>query len=61
MPKVGKKKYSYTKAGMKKARAAAKKSGKKVRFQTFAELSKFMEENTKRQKAKSKNGKAKRK
>ena len=30
MPKVGKKEYSYTKAGMKKAKAAAKKSGKKV-------------------------------
>ena len=30
MPMVGKKKYSYTKAGMKKAMAAAKKSGKKV-------------------------------
>lgn len=30
MPMVGSKKYSYTKAGMKKARAAAKKSGKKM-------------------------------
>lgn len=30
MPMVGKKKYSYTKAGMKKAKAAAKKSGKKM-------------------------------
>ena len=30
MPMVGKKKYSYTKAGMKKAKAAAKKSGKKI-------------------------------
>ena len=29
MPKVGKKEYSYTTAGMKKAKAAAKKSGKK--------------------------------
>jgi len=30
MPMVGKKKYSYTKAGIKKAMAAAKKLGKKV-------------------------------
>ena len=30
MPMVGKKKYLYTKAGMKKAMAAAKKSGKKI-------------------------------
>tara|TARA_R110002020_G_scaffold60451_6_gene163755 strand:- start:7860 stop:7976 length:117 start_codon:yes stop_codon:yes gene_type:complete len=30
MPKVGGKKYPYTAAGMKKAKAAAKKSGKKV-------------------------------
>ena len=30
MPKVGNKKYAYTKAGMEKAKAAAKKSGKKV-------------------------------
>jgi hypothetical protein len=30
MPKVNGKKYSYTKAGIKKAMAAAKKSGKKV-------------------------------
>jgi len=30
MPMVGKKKYSYTKAGIKKAMEAAKKSGKKV-------------------------------
>jgi hypothetical protein len=28
MPMVGKKKYSYTKAGVKKAKAAAKKSGR---------------------------------
>ena len=32
MPKVGKKTYLYTKAGMKKAKAAAKKSGKKVSY-----------------------------
>jgi|TARA_R110000824_G_scaffold394040_1_gene593591 hypothetical protein len=30
MPKVGKKTFAYTKAGMKKAAAAAKKTGKKV-------------------------------
>ena len=30
MPKVGKKKFSYTKAGMKKAKQYAKSSGKKV-------------------------------
>ena len=30
MPKVGNKKSAYTKAGMAKAKAAAKKSGKKV-------------------------------
>jgi len=30
MPNVGKKKYPYTKAGMKKAKTAAKKSGKKM-------------------------------
>ena len=30
MPMVGKKKYSYTKSGMKKAKAAAKRSGKKM-------------------------------
>jgi len=32
MPKVGTKKFAYTKAGMKKAKAAAKKSGKKVSY-----------------------------
>jgi hypothetical protein len=32
MPKVGKTKYPYTKAGMKKAKTAAKKSGKKVKY-----------------------------
>ena len=32
MPRVGNKTYSYTKAGMKKAKAAAKKSGKKVSY-----------------------------
>jgi len=31
MPMVGKKKYPYTKAGKKKAKMAAKKSGKKVK------------------------------
>jgi hypothetical protein len=32
MPKVGKKHYSYTPAGMAKAKAAAKKSGKKINY-----------------------------
>ena len=32
MPKVGKKTFSYTAAGMKKAKAAAKKIGKKVSY-----------------------------
>ena len=31
MPMVGKKKFSYTKSGMKKAKAFAKKKGKKVK------------------------------
>jgi hypothetical protein len=31
MPQVGKKKYPYTKAGKKKAKAYAKKSGKKMK------------------------------
>jgi len=35
-----------------KAKGKVEESKKKVRFQTFAELSKFMEENTKRQKKK---------
>tara|TARA_R100000479_G_C6243128_1_gene149567 strand:+ start:347 stop:457 length:111 start_codon:yes stop_codon:yes gene_type:complete len=30
MPKVGKKKFPYTKKGMKDAKKAAKKSGKKM-------------------------------
>jgi hypothetical protein len=30
MPKVGKKAYPYTKAGMKKAKEESKKSGKKM-------------------------------
>ena len=30
MPKVGNKHYAYTKAGMAKAKKAAKKSGKKL-------------------------------
>ena len=32
MPKVGNKKFSYTKAGMKKAKTAAKKSGIKISY-----------------------------
>ena len=35
MPTVGKKKYSYTKAGKKKARAYAKRTGKKVRTKKY--------------------------
>ena len=31
MPKVGKKKFAYTKAGKKAAKKYAKKSGKKVK------------------------------
>jgi hypothetical protein len=31
MPKVGKKKFAYTEAGKKKAKAYAKKTGKKTR------------------------------
>lgn len=31
MPRVGKKKFAYTKDGMKKAKAHAKKTGKKVK------------------------------
>ena len=31
MPQVGKKKYPYTKAGKKKAKAYAKKTGKKIK------------------------------
>ena len=31
MPKVGKKKFSYSKAGKKKAKAYAKKKGMKVK------------------------------
>jgi len=31
MPQVGKKKFSYTKAGKKKAKAYAKKSNKKMK------------------------------
>jgi len=30
MPKVGKKTFSYSKSGVKKAKAEAKKTGKKV-------------------------------
>ena len=32
MPMVGKKKYPYTKDGMKKAKAAAKRAGKKMSY-----------------------------
>lgn len=32
MPMVNGKKYAYTKAGMKKAKTAAKKAGKKVKY-----------------------------
>ena len=32
MPKVGKRKFSYTKSGMKTAKAFAKKKGKKVKY-----------------------------
>ena len=32
MPQVGKKKLAYTKAGKKKAKAYAKKKGKKVKY-----------------------------
>ena len=32
MPKVGNKHFAYTKAGMKKAKAAAKKKGVKVQY-----------------------------
>jgi hypothetical protein len=32
MPQVGNKKYAYTKAGMKKAKVAAKKKGVKVQY-----------------------------
>jgi hypothetical protein len=32
MPKVGKKKFEYTKKGKKKAVAYAKKTGKKVKY-----------------------------
>ena len=34
MPMVGGKKYDYTKSGMKKAKAAAKKTGKKMTTKT---------------------------
>ena len=34
MPMVGGKKYDYTKAGMKKAKEAAKKTGKKMMTKT---------------------------
>jgi len=32
MPKVGKKKFAYTKAGKAKAKAYAKKTGKKMSY-----------------------------
>lgn len=35
MPMVGKKKFSYSKAGMKKAKVFAKKKGKKVKKRKY--------------------------
>ena len=35
MPKVGKKKFPYTKAGMKAAKKEAKKKGKKVKKKKY--------------------------
>jgi len=35
MPTVGKKKFAYTKAGKKKARAYARKVGKKVKKKAY--------------------------
>jgi len=35
MPKVGKKKFPYTKAGMAKAKKAAKKTGKKMKKRKY--------------------------
>jgi hypothetical protein len=35
MPMVGKKKFSYSKSGMKKAKAFAKKKGKKVKKRKY--------------------------
>jgi hypothetical protein len=35
MPKVGMKKFAYTKAGKKKAKAYAKKKGKKVSYKKY--------------------------
>ena len=35
MPMVGGKKYDYTKAGMKKAKEAAKKTGKKMMTKSY--------------------------
>jgi hypothetical protein len=32
MPSVGRRKFSYSKSGMKKAKAYAKKKGKKVKY-----------------------------
>ncbi len=32
MPKVGKKKYPYTKEGMKEAKATAKRKGLKIKY-----------------------------
>tara|TARA_Y100000296_G_C5020300_1_gene179513 strand:- start:415 stop:522 length:108 start_codon:yes stop_codon:yes gene_type:complete len=35
MPKVGKKKYPYTKAGMAKAKKAAKRTGRKMKKKKY--------------------------
>ena len=35
MPKVGKKSFAYSKAGKKKAKAYAKKTGKKARSKKY--------------------------
>tara|TARA_R100001086_G_scaffold148704_1_gene78729 strand:+ start:380 stop:490 length:111 start_codon:yes stop_codon:yes gene_type:complete len=36
MPTVGKKKFAYTKAGKKKAKSYAKKTGKKVKKKAYS-------------------------
>ena len=43
MPKVGKKHYPYTKKGKAAAKSAAKKKGKKVKYQWQAQQVKNME------------------
>jgi hypothetical protein len=35
MPKVGKKRFAYTKSGMRKARKYAKRTGKKVKRRVY--------------------------